>query len=125
MARFTKSQRLLKRREFDAVLSGSNTKVVCRDFVLLASVDQDHVRRCRLGLIVSGKVGNAVIRNRVKRSIRSLFQSELSEASALVGRDLVVIARPALVDQEGQIKTNIQESLRKCAERLVNKLNFK
>lgn len=121
MARFTKSQRLLTSREFDRVLSGSNTKVVCADFVLLAS-DKDVSRPSRLGLIVSGKVGNAVIRNKVKRSIRSVFQTSLGLETALIGRDLVVIARPALVDTKGRIKANIQDRLQQCASRLLNKL---
>jgi ribonuclease P protein component len=121
MARFTKSQRLLTSREFDRVLSGTNTKVVCADFVLLAS-DKDATRPSRLGLIVSGKVGNAVIRNKVKRSIRSVFQSSLGLETALIGRDLVVIARPAIVDTKGHIKANIQDRLQQCASRLLNKL---
>jgi len=121
MARFTKSQRLLTSREFDRVLSGTNTKVVCADFVLLAS-DKDSRRPSRLGLIVSGKVGNAVIRNKVKRSIRSVFQSSLGLETALIGRDLVVIARPAIVDTKGRVKANIQDRLQQCASRLLNKL---
>ena len=121
MARFTKSQRLLSSREFDRVLSGSNTKVVCADFVLLAS-DKDEARPSRLGLIVSGKVGNAVVRNRVKRSIRSVFQTSLGAETALIGRDLVVIARPSLVDGKGHVKANIQDRLQQCADRLLTKL---
>ncbi|MEI6833592.1 MAG: ribonuclease P protein component [bacterium] len=121
MARFTKSQRLLSSREFDRVLSGSNTKVVCSDFVLLAS-GKDESRPSRLGLIVSGKVGNSVVRNRVKRSIRSVFQTSLWAETALIGRDLVVIARPSLVDGKGHVKANIQDRLQQCANRLLTKL---
>lgn len=121
MARFTKSQRLLTSREFDRVLGGSNTKMVCADFVLLAS-DRDISRPSRLGLIVSGKVGNAVIRNRVKRSIRSVFQMSLADKDALAGRDLVVIARPSIVDSKGQVKPKIQDRLQECADRLMRKL---
>lgn len=121
MARFTKSQRLLTSRDFDSVLDGSGTKVVCSDFVLIAS--KQHPRRdSRLGLIVSSKVGNAVVRNRIKRSIRSVFRDELSKIPQLLCRDIVVIARPSLVDSKGRVKEKIQETLRRCSQRLAGKL---
>jgi ribonuclease P protein component len=47
----------------------------------------------RLGLSVSRKVGNAVRRNAVRRRLREVFYSCISEASGDL--DLVVSARPA------------------------------
>lgn len=47
----------------------------------------------RIGLTVSRRVGNAVVRNRVKRRLREWFrQSAVRAAGAF---DWVVIARPA------------------------------
>ena len=46
----------------------------------------------RLGVTVSRRVGNAVVRNRVKRQIREWFRRVGREA--LTGSDVVVIARP-------------------------------
>lgn len=121
MARFTKSQRLLTSRDFDQVLDGSGTKVLCSDFVLIASAR--HPRRpSRLGLIVSSKVGNAVVRNRVKRSIRAVFREGLLDDPALAERDIVVIARPSLVSKEGRVKDKIQDILLNCSQRLSSKL---
>ena len=48
-------------------------------------------QRPRLGLTVSRKVGNAVIRNRVKRRVREWFRLERGRLSA--GTEVVVIAR--------------------------------
>ena len=45
----------------------------------------------RLGITVSRKVGNAVVRNRFKRRIRAWFRANREELAAPV--DLVVIAR--------------------------------
>ena len=47
----------------------------------------------RLGLSVSRKVGNAVTRNAVRRRLREVFHSCISEISGSL--DLVVSARPA------------------------------
>lgn len=47
----------------------------------------------RVGLTVSRRVGDAVVRNRVKRRLREWFRRHRDECPA--GKDLVVIARPA------------------------------
>ena len=121
MAGLSKSQRLLTKRDFESTLDGSGLKIVCRDFVLVASKPDDR-RPARLGLVVSGKVGNSVARNRVKRGVREVFRSELSSVPQLIGRNLVVIARPSLVGDDGKIRGSVQESLRHCASRLISKL---
>jgi ribonuclease P protein component len=56
--------------------------------------------RPRLGITASRKVGNAVVRNRVKRRIRAAFQSR----RGLLPRaaDVVVIARPAAAGLGGR-----------------------
>lgn len=125
MARFTKSQRLLTGRDFDQVLDRPGTKVICPDFVLVASLKKDQRPTSRLGLIVSGKVGNAVTRNKIKRSIRSVFRENLSLSQELAGRDLVVIARPAIVMKNGRLKDNIQDRFLVCSERLLKRFASK
>lgn len=49
----------------------------------------------RFGLAVSRKVGNAVVRNRVKRWIREAVRHE---RHGVVGTDAVLIARPIAAD---------------------------
>ncbi len=126
MPGISKSQRLLTKRDFDATLdtqrNGTGVKIVCRDFVLVASPPVPD-RPARLGLIVSGKVGNSVVRNRVKRCVREYFRNELVSEKPLIGCNLVVIARPTLVNQEGRVKDDIQGSLKLCVDRLLHKLS--
>lgn len=123
MARtFSKSQRLLAKPQFDAVLDGG-TKVVCKDFVLVASPRRSSAAEqaaARLGLIVSRKVGDSVQRNRVKRCVRECFRKDLP--SSLQGRDLVVIARPTVATKDGKIIRDVQESFLKCLSRLDRSL---
>ncbi len=47
----------------------------------------------RLGLIVSKKVGPAVVRNRVKRCLREIFRHHKQAVGEY--RDVVVIAKPS------------------------------
>ena len=55
--------------------------------------------RARLGVTVSRKVGNAVVRNRVKRRIREWFRSD--GQGLVAGRDVVVIARASAAGLSG------------------------
>jgi ribonuclease P protein component len=48
----------------------------------------------RLGLAVSRKVGNAVVRNQVKRQLREAFDRVVGELPTTT--DFIVIARPSL-----------------------------
>ena len=65
----------------------------------------------RLGVTVSRKVGNAVVRNRVKRRIREWFRRD---GGALVaGRDVVVIARSAAAPLSG---TDVSAELTRIAK---------
>ncbi|MFM7202569.1 MAG: ribonuclease P protein component [Myxococcota bacterium] len=56
--------------------------------------------KVRLGLTVSKKVGNAVIRNRVKRRLRELVRLQRHQLSR--PWDLVIIAQPGAGDLSSQ-----------------------
>jgi ribonuclease P protein component len=69
-------------------ISGRNLVVYA-----LARSEREREERARIGITVSKKVGNAVVRNRVKRWLRECYRRMASSAPG--GTDLVIIARPA------------------------------
>ncbi len=60
---------------------------------VLSYPENEPRERARIGITVSKKVGNAVVRNRVKRWLRESYRRMASSAPG--GTDLVIIARPA------------------------------
>ena len=92
------AQRLRSRAEFAAVLSrGRRAKTRNLAVHVLRSeavgTDDGRARSPRAGLVVSGKVGNSVVRHRVTRRLRPLVRRELAGLAA--GTDVVVRALPA------------------------------
>ena len=61
-------------------------------FVLLVRDRGDESPEMRIGITVSKKVGNAVVRNRMKRRFRALARAVLPE-SGVPGADHVLIGR--------------------------------
>lgn len=53
---------------------------------------------CRLGLAVSRKVGNAAVRNKIKRRLREIFRKQLKDRP--LHCDFVVVARSASAGAE-------------------------
>ena len=67
----------------------------------------------RLGLTVSKKVGNAVVRNRMRRRLRELARAILPEAG-VAGADHVLIGRPGGVERPfAEIGAELEKALRK------------
>lgn len=70
--RFTRRERLLKRREYLTVY-GAGTKIQTRHFFLYLMRNEGPLSR--LGVTVSRKVGDPVLRNRIKRRFREIFRT--------------------------------------------------
>src|SRR5687768_14241023 len=86
---FPKHARLRKRSDF-LKLSRWGKKTHSPNFVIITR--PNHEGATRLGLTVSAKVGNAVVRNRVKRLLRECFRQWNHQI--VPPRDTLVIAKP-------------------------------
>ena len=87
--------RLLRSGDFDRTLR-SGRRAASEYLALFVS--DNEVGRPRVGLAVSRKLGNAVVRNRIKRRLRELVRPLLARAKG--GRDVVIVARPRAIDAE-------------------------
>ena len=86
--------RVRKRAEF-LVIQKQPRKASGHHYTLLASATPEPPPALwRLGVTVSRKVGNAVVRNRVKRWLRESFRRQVPLIAA-APRAVVVIARPS------------------------------
>lgn len=90
-ARFTKSERLLKKKEFQKVFDEGRT---FRNNELLVYALPNGMDKSRIGLVVGKKVGNAVRRNRIKRILREAFR--LNKGLLRISVDIILIPRPGL-----------------------------
>ncbi len=87
--RFPRSLRLRRRKDFLRI-QRSGVKVSSHPLVALALENGWNVTR--VGITVSGKVGNAVARNRIRRRLREIFRRQRARLPG--GIDVVLIASP-------------------------------
>jgi ribonuclease P protein component len=83
-------------------------KSYAHPFVVLV-VQTSEVPRVRVGVTAGRSVGGAVQRNKAKRLLREAIRPLLSEL--LPGRDLILIARPALLSKSLQDIRQVLTSL--------------
>ena len=82
-------------------------------FVLLVRPRDDGDPAMRVGFTVTKKIGNAVVRNRMKRRFRSLVRELLPEAG-VAGADHVLIGRAGGVERDfGELRRELGKALGK------------
>lgn len=111
---FPRTLRIIRGADFERVFG---TKVFAADGTLVVSADKSSGEQTRLGLSVSRKVGNAVVRNRWKRLIREAFRRKKNVLPP--GLDLVVRPRAGAKDDFQAVS----RSLMNLAKRVARTLN--
>ena len=111
--------RLRESGQFRAVLRGPGASRAGGPLIVVhvALTDPKGVRAPRVGFVVSGAVGGAVVRNRVKRRLRHLVAARLSGMPR--GCDLVVRAAPAAA---GAQFGELERELDRCLTRALAKV---
>lgn len=110
MIKVKKEYRVKKDKEFQAVFT-RGASVANRQFVVYA-LKKEQQTHFRIGLSVSKKIGNAVVRNQVKRYVREACQ--LHEDSLAPNYDFVIIARNPAAKMTAQ---EVADSLRHVFKR--------
>jgi ribonuclease P protein component len=107
-------RRLSRSGEFDRVYRDGSSHAT--RYLVLYSFPRktEEAEEVRLGVSVSRKVGGAVDRNRVKRSMREAFWTLSDQLPP--AHDFVLVARPEigeLIEREGStgVRTSIEEAL--------------
>lgn len=111
----SKRRRLSRSGEFDRVYRDGSSHAT-RYLVLYSFPrgDDDDASELRLGVSASRKIGGAVERNRVKRTLREAFWNVADTLPAK--HDFVLVARPEireLIEREGTagVQTSVEEAM--------------
>ncbi len=116
--RFTKELRLRSQADFDRVYAADH---FAADGVLVIRGVANELDHCRLGLSVSRKVGNAVVRNRWKRLIREAFR--LAQHDLPPGLDLVIRPKAGAVPNFDAIRRSLPQLAARVAKKVRQNRN--
>jgi len=117
-AGFPRAARLLRPAEFARVYAVRRSGA-SGPLVLYAAATADAAAPPRLGLSVSRRVGNAVVRNRWKRRLREAFR--LVRTRLPVGHDFVIVVRPAAAPSGEQAARQLQDAIVTLAAQVAHR----
>jgi ribonuclease P protein component len=102
------------RKRSDYLAANKGRRASTTGFLLLVRDRADDDPAIRAGFTVTKKIGNAVVRNRMKRRFRALAREVLPTAG-LPGADHVMIGRPSGVERDFAL---LRQDLNRALERL-------
>ena len=102
---------ITKRADFLAANRGK--RYATPGFVLLVFDRRDDDAAIRLGITITKKVGNAVVRNRMRRRFRELMREMLGEQGK-AGADHILIGRDGGIEKDfGELRADMLKALGK------------
>ncbi len=96
--------RLKKRKDF-AYIYRKGERYFCDDLTLFYV--KSRFKNARFGISVSNKVGNAVVRNKIKRRLRAILSQYTNK---ITYKSLIISVKPEIVDKDFN---DIQERIKK------------
>ena len=103
------------RKRADFLSANRGKRFVTPGFVMLVYDRRDDTPTKRLGITITKKVGNAVIRNRMKRRFRALARDYLGEMGR-PGADHILIGRVTGIELDfGVLRQDVQRALKKLS----------
>lgn len=101
-------------RRADFLSANRGLRIARPGFVLLVNPNQADAMR--FGITVTKKIGNAVVRNRMKRRFRALLR-ELLPTAGLPAHDHVLIGREGGVERDfAKLREELSVALNRAAE---------
>jgi len=98
-------------RRADFLAANGSKRIAMSGFVLLVRERDDGDSCMRFGITVTKKIGNSVIRNRMKRRFRALAR-EVLPSSGVSGADHVLIGRNSGVERDfGNLRLELTKAL--------------
>ncbi len=102
------------RKRSDFLAANAGLRVARPGFVLLARPNDGCGKR--YGITVTKKIGNAVVRNRMKRRFRELLWAALPEAG-LADHDHILIGRAGGIERDfAALRTDLSTALARAAQ---------
>lgn len=100
-----KKKNIIKKSlDFDRIIR-NNRSYVYKDYIVY--VERNNITEYKFGLSVGKKIGNAVIRNKIKRQLKSIIDKNNYEK----GFNCIIIVRKGLLDKSYQEKQKDLEEL--------------
>ncbi len=105
-----KAYRVRKNEEFTKIITKKNTKA-SRCFVVY--YDHKKQEHGRVGISVSKKLGNAVVRNKLKRQLREMVRDVIDLDDSIY--DYIIIIKQGFIDNSfADNKKDLEKTIKAC-----------